>query len=278
MSSPLIDSLKTRPSFERILVTNDDGILAPGLKVLEKIAKKLSKDVWVVAPETNQTAASHSLTVSRPLRLRKVKNRHYSVDGTPTDCVLLALNHLLKDKRPTLVLSGVNYGENLGESITYSGTVAAAMEATLLGVPAVALSQTVQLNVPICWKTAEHFAPAILKQLVEIGWTEDVLININFPDLDPKAVTTIEITQQGRYAQEKYTESNGLIEKVDPRGDTYFWVGALAKSYLPVADSDISVTYQGGISITPLHLDFTAKEALEKIRIKFAVDKIFDEQ
>ncbi len=125
----------------RILISNDDGIEAPGLKLLTKVARTLSRDVWVVAPEQEQSGASHSLTLYRPLRVRKLGPRRFAVDGTPTDCVLLAVNVLLRDKRPSLVLSGVNAGGNLGEDVTYSGTVAAAMEATLLGVPAIALSQ-----------------------------------------------------------------------------------------------------------------------------------------
>ena len=124
----------------RILIANDDGIHSAGIKLLETIARTLSDDVWVCAPETEQSGASHSLTIHRPLRAKKYDDRHYSVDGTPTDCVMLAMNHVLKDRRPDLVLSGINHGANIGDDVTYSGTIAAAMEATLLGLRAIAIS------------------------------------------------------------------------------------------------------------------------------------------
>ena len=154
----------------RILVTNDDGINSPGIKLLARVARGLSRDVWVVAPEQEQSGASHSLTLSRPLRIRKLGARRFAVDGTPTDCVLLAVNAIMRDQRPTLVLSGVNAGANLGEDVTYSGTVAAAMEATLLEVPAIAFSQHYENRRAIPWKTAEaHAAPVISASLRRPG-------------------------------------------------------------------------------------------------------------
>ncbi|WP_284448308.1 5'/3'-nucleotidase SurE, partial [Pseudoxanthomonas mexicana] len=148
----------------RILVSNDDGIHAPGLKILEKIAHSLSKDVWVVAPEYEQSGASHSLTLTLPLRLRKINARKYAVRGTPTDCVMMAMHEIFKDKRPDLLLSGINRGANLGEDVTYSGTVAVAMEGSLLGVPSIALSQCFQHGHPVKWGTAEHHAPRVIKK------------------------------------------------------------------------------------------------------------------
>src|SRR5215216_5060147 len=147
----------------RILISNDDGIEAPGIQLLEKVARKLTDDVWVVAPELEQSGASHSLTTRRPLRLTEVAPRHYAVDGTPTDCVLLAVKRLLKDQVPHLVLSGINGGSNVGEDLTYSGTVAAAMEATLLGIPAMALSQDYTDGGPVPWQTAEAFGPEVMR-------------------------------------------------------------------------------------------------------------------
>ncbi|MBM3525309.1 MAG: 5'/3'-nucleotidase SurE, partial [Alphaproteobacteria bacterium] len=149
----------------RILVTNDDGIDAPGIKVLEKAARRLSKDVWVVAPETEQSAVAHGLTIRRPLRIRRVAERRFAVDGTPTDAVLIAIGHIFKDRKPTLCLSGVNRGANLGDDVTYSGTVAAAMEATLLGVPAIAFSQVFIERDTVHWKTAEKFVPIVARRL-----------------------------------------------------------------------------------------------------------------
>src|SRR5437773_5276184 len=166
----------------RILVTNDDGINAPGLKVLEKIARQLSRDVWVVAPEVEQSGAAHSLTLRRPLQIRRVSPRRFAVDGTPTDCVLLAVNRLVEGRRPDLVLSGVNRGSNLGEDVTYSGTIAAAMEGTLLNLPSIALSQTYQDRDTVSWDTALRHGTALIRRLCAIGWPQDVLINVNFPN------------------------------------------------------------------------------------------------
>src|SRR6185437_11393798 len=154
----------------RILISNDDGIEAPGLKLLTKVAHTLSRDVWVVAPEQEQSGASHSLTLYRPLRVRRLGPRRFAVDGTPSDCVLLAVNAILKDKRPSLLLSGVNSGSNLGEDVTYSGTVAAAMEATLLDVPAIALSQHSADDRPIEWATAARYAPEVIQRLTSQPW------------------------------------------------------------------------------------------------------------
>src|SRR5436190_6828123 len=156
----------------RILISNDDGIEAPGIKVLEKIARELTDDVWVVAPEVEQSGASHSFTTRRPLRLNEIEPRHYAVDGTPTDCVLLAAKKLLRDRLPDLVLSGVNGGSNVGEDLTYSGTVAAAMEATLLGIPAIALSQDYADGGPVPLDTGEAFAPEVIRRLLHLQWPE----------------------------------------------------------------------------------------------------------
>src|SRR5882724_3149480 len=174
----------------RILVTNDDGIHAPGLAVAEKIARALTDDVWVVAPETEQSGASHSLTLSMPLRLREIDKRHFAVTGTPTDCVMMACAHVMKDTQPTLILSGVNRGSNLADDVTYSGTIAGAMEGCALGIPAIAMSQSYfsETEGDTPWACAEAHGPALVRRLVEIGWPQDVLINLNFPDCPPDAV------------------------------------------------------------------------------------------
>src|SRR5262247_640772 len=193
LKAPL--SLRT----SRILVTNDDGINAPGLKVLVQVAKSLTKDVWVVAPEIEQSGAAHSLTLRRPLQVRKLSSRTFAVDGTPTDCVLVAVNKLIPDRRPDLVLSGVNRGANLGEDVTYSGTIAAAMEATLLNVPAIALSQLREGTV-IKWTTAEQFAADVIRKLTSVEWPRGVLMNVNFPIVPPDEVTGVQVVRQGRRA------------------------------------------------------------------------------
>jgi 5'-nucleotidase len=166
----------------RILVTNDDGIHAPGLAVAETIARALSDDVWVVAPESEQSGASHSLTLASPLRLRPVRERCYAVTGTPTDCVMMAALSLLKDQPPDLVLSGVNSGSNLADDVTYSGTVAGAMEGCALGIPAIALSQEPgNSRLEIDWSAGQVHGPAVVRQLVAAGWPQGVLLNVNFP-------------------------------------------------------------------------------------------------
>ena len=182
----------------RILLSNDDGIRSPGLKSLERIARTLSRDVWIVAPETEQSGASHSLTLHEPLRIRRLSPRRFAVRGTPTDCVMLAIHHIIRGRRPSLVLSGVNRGGNIGDDVTYSGTIAAAMEGAILGVPSIALSQVVQGNHAVKWATAEHHGPGLLRQLLATGWPPEVLINVNFPDVAQTAVRGVAVAVQGR--------------------------------------------------------------------------------
>ncbi|WP_419796668.1 MAG: 5'/3'-nucleotidase SurE [Terasakiella sp.] len=245
----------------RILISNDDGIHAPGLKVLEHIAKEVAKEVWVVAPETEQSATGHSLTLRRPLRIHKHSDQRFSVDGTPTDSVLLALNEIMRDNPPDLVLSGVNRGGNLGEDITYSGTVAAAMEATLLGVPAIALSQFYSDPDRVKWATAQTHGPDILQKLTSIGWPKNTLMNVNFPDVVAKSVKGIEITQQGRRKI-----GDDLAKGIDPRGEEYFWVGALRSQETFHEGTDLHAVTHGKISITPISLDFTDYSTLHDLR------------
>ncbi|HEX2113050.1 MAG TPA: 5'/3'-nucleotidase SurE [Alphaproteobacteria bacterium] len=248
----------------RILVTNDDGIQAPGIKVLEAIARDLSKDVWVVAPETEQSAASHSLTLRRPLRIRQVAPRRFAVDGTPTDCVLLAINHILKARKPTLCLSGVNRGGNLGEDVTYSGTVAAAMEATLLGVPSVAMSQVYADRAKVPWDTARLHAPAVLRKLAKVEWPRSVLMNINFPDCAPEAVRGSAAVGQGRHKI-----GDQLVETSDPRGEPYYWIGAMRLEDPTSKGTDIAVIKENKISVTPLFMDLTHRATMRKLSSVF---------
>jgi 5'-nucleotidase len=248
----------------RILVTNDDGIQAPGIKVLEAIARDLSKDVWVVAPETEQSAASHSLTLRRPLRIRQVAPRRFAVDGTPTDCVLLAINHILKASKPTLCLSGVNRGGNLGEDVTYSGTVAAAMEATLLGVPSVAMSQVYADRAKVPWDTARLHAPAVLRRLAKVEWPHSVLMNVNFPDCAPEAVKGSAAVGQGRHKI-----GDQLVETSDPRGEPYYWIGAMRLEDPTRKGTDIAVIKENKIAVTPLFMDLTHRATMRKLTSVF---------
>jgi 5'-nucleotidase len=188
----------------RILITNDDGIHARGLAVLEEIARALSEDVWVVAPETDQSGVSHSLSLNDPLRLREIGPRHFAVKGTPTDCVIIGTRHVIPDAKPDLVLSGVNRGRNAAEDVTYSGTVAGAIEGTVLGIPSFALSQAYAgaTKLDPHWDTALKFAPDLIRRVLADGMPRDVFVNINFPDCPPEGVKGIAVTSQGKRDQE----------------------------------------------------------------------------
>jgi len=245
----------------RVLISNDDGIDAPGLKVLERVMAKLAGEVWVVAPETEQSAASHSLTLRQPLRIRKVSARRYAVNGTPTDSVLLGINEVMKGHRPDLVISGINRGGNLGEDVIYSGTVAAAMEGTLMDFPAIALSQDCRDRHPVKWATTEKWLPKVLKGLMKMTFPRSVLINVNFPDVVASAVSGIEITRQGRRKI-----GGDLQSGVDPRGETYFWVGPQRVEDKFRKGTDLEAVNRGAISISPLSTDLSHSGALKKLK------------
>jgi 5'-nucleotidase len=252
----------------RILVCNDDGIHAPGLAVAEDIARSLTDDIWVVAPETEQSGASHSLTLTLPLRLRHAGHQRYALSGTPTDCVMMAGIHIMKDSLPDLVISGVNRGFNVADDVTYSGTVAAAMEGTVLGIASVALSQAVggREDEAAIFACAARHGPPLMRRLVEIGWPESVLLNINFPPLSPGKVKTVQVTSQGQRDQSMLR----LDERVDARGRTYYWVGFKRVFSEPEIGTDLHAIAHGCISVTPLHLDLTALQ--EKQRLETQLD------
>lgn len=243
----------------RILISNDDGIHAEGIKLLERIALTLSDDVWVCAPEIEQSGASHSLTIHRPLRLRRIDERHYASDGTPTDCVMLAMNHIFKDRRPDLVLSGINHGANIGDDVTYSGTIAAAMEAALLGLRAIALSQNTEDDMPISFAVPEQRAADLIRRLAAAQWPEDVIVNVNFPAVPPDKVGEVKVVRHG-----KRKIGDDLRERFDPRGRSYFWIGPLRSEVQAPPDTDIGVVINGGISVTPLCPDLTHVSSLPK--------------
>ncbi|MEM7171405.1 MAG: 5'/3'-nucleotidase SurE [Pseudomonadota bacterium] len=245
----------------RILVTNDDGIYGPGLKVLERIAKMLCPDVWVVAPQSEQSATSHSLTLRRPLRTKKLGTRRFAVDGTPTDCVLLAQRRILKDRPADLVLSGVNEGANLGEDVGYSGTIAAATEGSLLGAASIALSQGTMRDRPTPWKTAEKYGADVIRRLVSQAWPKDILINVNFPFCQPDQVRGLQICIQGRH--ESGIE---IFAGSDPSGRPYDWVGNFSEPAEAQKGSDIAAFYEGSITITPLKFDRTHQAGLKFLK------------
>jgi 5'-nucleotidase len=248
----------------RILVTNDDGIHAPGLEALIEIAQQLSSDVWVVAPEANQSGAGHSLTISKPMRSRQLSERKFAIDGTPTDCVLLAIKHLMKDHKPDLVLSGVNRGTNMSDDVTYSGTIAGAMEGCLLGVPSIAFSQAFVHAHPIKWATAVAHGADVTRKVLAMDLPRNVFINVNFPDVVASSVKGTRVTRQGVRAFGSY-----IIERMDPRGAEYYWNAYTPGEHEPDEESDVAAIRGGYISVTPLHLDLTHEATRRKLAQQF---------
>lgn len=239
----------------RILLTNDDGIHAPGLASLEKVARTLSDDVWVVAPETDQSGLAHSLTLSEPLRLREIEEKRFALRGTPTDCVIMAVRKILADRAPDLILSGINSGPNAGDDVTYSGTVAGAMEGTLLGIRSIALSQHYNFEnhgrvVP--WEVAETHAPELLKKLISANLPKGRLINVNFPNCKPDEVKGVAVTRQGQL-----THALQIVEREDGRGFPYFWLKFGRRAIPDQTETDVASLNNGYISVTPLMLDLT---------------------
>jgi 5'-nucleotidase len=248
----------------RILVTNDDGIHAPGLKICEEIARALSDDVWVIAPEYDQSGVSHSLSLNDPLRLRQLDDRHYAVKGTPTDCVIMGARHLMSDKVPDLVLSGVNRGRNAAEDVLYSGTVAGAKEACVLGIASFALSQAHSAgnkHNPF-WQTAIKHGPGIIDRVLKQGIPRDVLINVNFPDCAPGAVKGVSVSSQGKRNQQLLH----IDARHDGRGNPYYWI-AYERGVKPSAKdgTDLAALADNRIAVTPLRLDQTDQPFLTRL-------------
>ena len=246
----------------RILITNDDGIHADGLAALERIAAVLSDDVWVCAPEYEQSGASRALTLAEPIRVRTLSERRFATTGTPTDCVMLAINDLISGKRPDLVLSGVNRGANLAEDVSMSGTVAGAIEGMAMGVPSIALSQMGFYEPGTSFEPAEAFAPGIIKKVVELGWPKDVVLNINFPNGLAGEIKEVEVTRQGfRDVQIRHAE-----KRLDLRGRDYYWVGFKPLRSSPPEGTDLRALYEGRISVTPLHIDLTHQPTVHDLK------------
>lgn len=244
----------------RILISNDDGVNAEGIALLERAARALSDDVWVVAPEVEQSGAGHSLSLHKPLRVRKVDERRFAVDGTPTDAVLVGVMEVMKDKRPDLMLSGINRGSNLAEDVTYSGTVSAAMEATLLEIPSIAFSN--QIKAAVNWAVPEHYIAQLIRSLTQTPFAHDRLLNVNFPAVALDAVKGIKVCPQGRRKLD-----DNLDRRTDPQGRPYIWIGGQrTEPFKNPEESDFTMVAQGYITVTPLSLDMTdygAMKALE---------------
>jgi 5'-nucleotidase len=244
----------------RILITNDDGIHAAGLGVLEAIARQLSDDVTVVAPESDQSGVAHSLSLNDPLRVREIGPQHFAVKGTPTDCVIMGIHRLMPAGRPDLILSGVNRGHNLAEDVTYSGTIAAAMEGTLLGIPSIALSQGYPPGGgdQAIWDCAEGHGASLIKRLLQQGIPEGVLLNVNFPACPADEVKGVVVSVQGR----RDASYLNIEERKDGRHRPYYWIGFSRQTRPPAAGTDLAAISEQKISVTPLQLDLTAHALL----------------
>jgi 5'-nucleotidase len=251
----------------RILLSNDDGIHAPGLAALEKIAREISDDIVIVAPETDQSGVAHSLSLNNPLRLRRIAENRYAVAGTPTDCVLMAIHHVLGGKKPDLVLSGVNRGQNAAEDITYSGTVAAAIEGTILGVPSIALSQAYgeKGGADIRWQVAESHGAEVVRRVLKLGIPADTLVNVNFPDCEPSEVKGAVACVQGR----RPADFMRVIERQDGRHNPYYWLSFGGAKFHPHEGTDLWALRHKQIAVTPLKIDFSDLPQVTRFAAEF---------
>jgi 5'-nucleotidase len=256
----------------RILITNDDGIHSPGLDVLERIAGELAEEVLVVAPEMDQSGVAHSLSVNDPLRLRKISDTRYAVKGTPTDCVIMALKHIVGEGKVDLVLSGVNCGQNIAEDVTYSGTIAGAIEGTILGIPSIALSQAYGKHAygggrdSIRWDCAERHGAEVIRKILKAGFAADVVINVNFPPCGPDEVTGIAATVQGR----RDAQIVRIEPRQDGRGNPYYWIAFGRHNHKIEAGTDLEALEQRRISVTPLRLNLTDEPTVTRYAQVFA--------
>jgi 5'-nucleotidase len=242
-----------------ILVTNDDGINSEGLMALYRVMGDIA-DAYIVAPDREKSAVSHTLTMHRPLRVEEVKEKIHTVNGTPTDCVVVAVEKVLPEK-PVMVISGINRGANLGDDITYSGTVSAAIEGTIFGIPSVAVSTILTNEKDICFETAASFSGRLVRFVLQHGLPPDTILNVNVPDLPEDEVKGIKFTRQG-----KRVYDNAIHETLDPWGRKHFWIGGGIPSWEEGNDTDFNAVTNGYISITPIHLDLTNYEALTYLR------------
>ena len=252
----------------RILLTNDDGVGAPGLRVLERIARSLADDIWIVAPTEEQSGAGHSLTLTVPVRLRKLEEKRFCVTGTPTDAVMMAIAWIMKDDPPDLILSGVNRGANLGEDCTYSGTVSAAMEGALAGIKSIALSQSYAregMGDTVPFAAAEAWAARVLKPLIDAELAPRTLVNVNFPALPPDQVKGIKVVRQGIRDYGRLR----IDQRRDPRGYNYYWFGLGPMLHTPGHSTDLEAVDDGFVSVTPLHLDLTHEPSLAELKDRY---------
>ncbi|MBN2468783.1 MAG: 5'/3'-nucleotidase SurE [Deltaproteobacteria bacterium] len=241
-----------------MLVTNDDGIQSEGISVLAELLAAVG-EVWIVAPQREQSAVGHSLTLHRPLRVNKIGEKKFAVDGTPTDCVCIAVNCLM-ERKPDLLVSGINRGGNMGDDITYSGTVSAAWEGTLLNVPSFAISMLPDKQEVYHFHPAADFARRLSKAVLKHGLAPNTLLNVNIPNTDGMPITTYKITCQG-----KRIFGDPIVEKIDPRGKKYYWIGGSVLGFENIPNSDLVAVHQNFVSITPILLDLTHLDSIDRL-------------
>jgi 5'-nucleotidase len=252
----------------RILLTNDDGINAPGLNVLERIARTFSDDIWICAPSEEQSGAGHSLTLNRPVRLVQHAERRFSVTGTPTDSITMGLRKVVP-ALPDLILSGVNRGANLGDDVTYSGTVSAAIEGALAGIRSIALSQVYSkegLGHDVSFAAAEEWGAKVIAPLLDAPFAPRTLVNVNFPARSPQDVKGIRVVRQGFHDYGR----GSVIEGTDPRGFPYFWFGLHGIEHTPGHNTDLEAIQDGYVAVTPLQLDFTHDPSLAELASRYS--------
>jgi 5'-nucleotidase len=252
----------------RILIVNDDGIDAPGILLLEEVARQFSDDIWVVAPDEERSGAGHSLSLSHPIRVKQRDERHFSVKGTPTDCALLGVYELLGDKRPDILLSGINRGPNLAEDITYSGTASAAIEGAMLGIPSVALSQVWSYQTPVHWDTARHYTAQLLPRLLAMDWQQGSFVNVNFPHCPLADVTGVRVTTQGMRPPGSFRP----IPRVDERHVPYYWIKIAFPDGGAADGNDLAAARDHAVSITPMQLDMTAHAQMAQFQAAFGTE------
>ncbi len=252
------------PANPRILIVNDDGIDAPGIVLLEEIARGISDDIWVVAPDEERSGAGHSMSITHPIRVRRRDERHFAIRGSPTDCVLLGLYEFL-DRKPDLLLSGINRGPNLAEDITYSGTASAAMEGAMLGIPSIALSQIITYQSEIHWDTARKYAPIVIEKLRKLTWKPGLFVNVNFPNCPPDQVAGIRATYQGMRPEGAFKP----VRRVDERNVPYYWIKIGFPDGGHAEGNDLQAALDHYVSVTPLQIEMTAHDVLPDVAALF---------
>lgn len=246
----------------RVLLTNDDGLDAPGLSVLEQIASSIAQEIWVVAPEHDRSGTSHSISLHAPLRVSEEGTRRYAVSGTPGDCIVMAVRYLMADAVPDLILSGVNRGANLGVETVFSGTVGGAMTGLLLGIPSIALSQSFVDREDVPWNTARTLAPAIVRRLLECGWNKQACLNINFPAVPAQDAGPLTVARQGA----GFVRGIDVISRVDPRGFTYHWLQFQREQEEETPEAEGALIAKGFVTVTPLQFERTHESAFKELK------------